>query len=168
MSQVTLLLFLAVIVILVSALAWVWATEGKYSRSQILQGQGSGNTYEKLAQIIKVWSLSLILVIAVSTGLLPKSILEDFFKNCAVVPNMEQINGLPSGSLNSRNVEQYTSIFSAPTSITTNGLPKNGTTLSDQDRKIICKQELGSRKYELVETELRHIAQNMPLNLIKN
>lgn len=168
MSQVTLLLFLAVIVILVSALAWVWATEGKYSRSQILQGQGSGNTYEKLAQIIKVWSLSLILVMAVSTGLLPKSILEDFFKNCAVLPNTEMINGQPFGSLNSKNVEQSISTFSAPTSTITSGLQKSGTTLSDPERKITCTQELGSRKYAPVEMESHHIAPNMQLNLTRS
>ena len=168
MSQVTLLLFLAVIVILVSALAWVWATEGKFSRSQILQGQGSGNTYEKLAQIIKVWSLSLILLIAVSTGLLPKTILEDFFKNCAVLPSQTESIGQPSGSLNSRNVAQSISIFSAPTSTITSGLQKSGTTLLDRERKITCTQELGLKKYAPVETEFRLIAQNMPLNLTRN
>lgn len=168
MYQETYLLFLAVIVIAVSVAAWIWADEVKLTRSVNPLGQDSENTFEKLKPIIKLWSLSLILLISVSTGLLPRSILEDFFKNCGEAVGVFPPSGQPSGLWNSQKQDKSISTSSVQISMTTIGSLTSGGQYAEKSANHIYTPELESKKSELAGMALLRTVQNMQQNSIKS
>lgn len=168
MYQATYLLFLAVIVILVSVLAWVWANEERSTRSVTLAGQDLDGILEKLKPIIKLWSLSLILLISVSTGLLPKSIFEDFFRNCGALATGSENIGQPSGLWNSPKTDKSISTSYARTITNTTGSPTSGGQYADKSANHIYTPGLESKKSELAGMALLRTVQNMQQNSIKN